>query len=363
MNSASKMTIFSTMISVPERQARWSYCAPLFFALLSFFLAACHQAHEPIVIHGKTMGTYFRVTLAVPDRAVEVDALRGEIEHALDTVNRSMSTYIADSELMRFNATDTTEPVAISAGLRQVIKKALTIADQSNGYYDITIGPLVELWGFGKKQVSRAPNQAEIETALKRVGYRYLKLSPAGLAKARWDVSLDLSSIAKGYGVDRVAELLETKGYRNYLVDIGGELRVAGQRFGKPWRIGIEAPDSQIEAVQSVIAIPRSQLAMATSGNYRNYRDYDGVHAVHIIDPKTGGFRLSRLLSVTVLGDKCMTADAYATALMAMGEGKAARFAEKYRLPVLFIYAGERPGAFRVRTSSRYAAFIRGEST
>lgn len=351
------------MISAPSRQARWTCCAPLFFALISLFLAACHQASEPVVIQGKTMGTYFRVTLAVPDRKINVDALRAKIERTLDAVNQSMSTYVEDSELMRFNAADTTEPVAISAGLRRVIKQALTIADQSDGYYDITIGPLVELWGFGRKKVSRAPNQAEIEAALERVGYRYLKLSPAGLTKAREDVSLDLSSIAKGYGVDQVAELLEAEGYRNYLVDIGGELRLAGQRFDKPWRIGIEAPDSQIEAVQSVVAVTRSQLAMATSGNYRNYRDYDGVHAVHTIDPKTGGFRRSRLLAVTVLDDDCMTADAYATALMALGEGKAARFAEKYRLPVLFIYAGERPGRFKVRTSSRYAAFIRGEST
>ena len=350
------------MISAPSRRARLIGRAPLFFAAAFLFLGACHKTPDPVVIEGKTMGSYFRVTLAVRDREVNPASMRAEIENTLDAVNRSMSTYIADSELMRFNAADTTEPVALSAGLRRVIEQALTIARETEGYYDITIGPLVDLWGFGARKVSRAPDEAEIQAALERVDYRYLKLGPAGLAKSRVDVSLDLSSIAKGYGVDRVAELLEAEGYRNYLVDIGGELRLEGRRFGKPWRVGIEAPDGHVGAVQSVVEIRQAQLAMATSGNYRNYKDYDGVHAVHIIDPKTGGFRPSRLLSVTVLGNECMTADAYATALMALGAEKAPRFAEKYRLPVLFIYAGARPGSFVVETSSRYAALMGGDS-
>ena len=308
------------------------------------------------------MGTYWRVTLAVRDREVNVASVRAEIENTLDAVNRAMSTYRADSELMRFNAAPTTRPVAISDGLRRVIAKALAIARQSDGYYDVTVRPLVEAWGFGARKVDRAPSEAEIARLLARVDYRYLQLTPAGLAKARADVSLDLSSIAKGYGVDRVAEMLEARGYDNYLVDIGGELRLQGRRFGKFWRIGIEVPDSHVEAVQSVLTIRQARLAMATSGNYRNYRDYDGVHAVHTINPKTGRPERSRLLAVTVIGEDCMTADAYATALMALGEKKAARFAEKYGLPVLFIYAGDRPGTFAVKTSSRYDALMGGQS-
>ncbi len=334
---------------------------PLFLTVVSLFLLAWGTPEKPLILQGKTMGTYWQVSIAEPDKTVDEKALQEKIEAQLQAVNQSMSTYIPDSELMQFNHNTTTEPVAISPELRQVVAKALTVSGQSDGIYDVTVAPLVDLWGFGKKKVTEAPTEAEIAQALQNVGYQQLKLTEQGLAKRNPNVQVDLSSIAKGFGVDEVARVLNEQGLHHFLVDIGGEMRLEGSRFGETWRIGVEVPEAYQRKVETVIRVKDRHLAMATSGNYRNFTDYEGVHAVHTINPKTGQGVVSKLLSVTVISDDCMTADAYATALMALGDSEAESFAEKMKLPVLFIFAGKEKGQFDVRSSSSYNTVVKGE--
>lgn len=340
------------------RSLKW----PLLFAVASVFLTACQKSDEPVVMQGETMGTYWQVSVAAEMDDAAQRKLQQGIEHTLQAVNQSMSTYIADSELMRFNHAQTTEPVTISEGLHQVIAQAQTISMQSDGAYDVTIGPLVELWGFGPQEINSAPEPSQIENVLGKVGYQQLTLSDKGLAKSRVDIEVDLSSIAKGYGVDQVGKTVLEAGYPDFLVDIGGELVVQGSRFGKPWKVGIEVPETDSREIQDILAVGGKLLGIATSGNYRNYINYDGIRAVHTINPKTGRSVQSSLLSVTVLAESCMIADGYATALMVLGDQQAAEFAEKQGLPVLFIYAGDGPDSFQVQTSSRYQTVLKEHS-
>lgn len=305
------------------------------------------------------MGTYWQVSIAEKLDEIEQYQLQQKIEADLKKINQQMSTYIPDSELQQFNhSLIVNEPIAISSELRYVIDAAQKISEQSDGYYDITIGPLVNLWGFGPKKVTEAPTEEAIAAAKARVGYQQLTMSEAGLAKSRQDIELDLSSIAKGYGVDIVAEEVANNGYSNYIVDIGGEVRAGGDKYGLPWKIGVQTPDINKSGVERIISLKDQTIALATSGNYLNYVDYGNVHAAHEINPKTGMSELSSLLSVTVVAKDCMTADGYATALMALGDKNADAFARKYNLAALFIYAGDKPGSFRVEVSPAWKQAI-----
>lgn len=308
-------------------------------------------------LNGETMGTYWTVTIAEP--VADSIYVQREIEGVLADVNQDMSTYIPDSAISHFNQRHNREPQKISAAFMRNIVAAQKISIASNGVYDITVGPLVNLWGFGPDKVNKAPTQAQIDAALAKVGYQQLLVDEAAgtIAKINPDLMLDLSSIAKGYGVDAVAERLSKLGYNNYLVDIGGELLARGNKAGQAWRVAIEQPVNG-RHVQQVIALNQgenAQTAMATSGNYRNFIDYDGEHAVHTIDPRTGRSSQSRLLSVTVVADSCMYADGYATAMMALGSDEASKFARSQHLAALFIYADpDDAGHFIVNHSPKW---------
>ncbi|MDO5090927.1 MAG: FAD:protein FMN transferase [Cardiobacteriaceae bacterium] len=325
----------------------------------AFLLVACtdtvDKAQSTAKLSGETMGTFWQVTLAheLDDNAGQ--ALQTRIEAALEAINAGMSTYREDSELMRFNRSSETTVQAISPELRRVVAKALEISAQSDGAYDVTVGPLVNVWGFGPKRRADKPAEAEIAAALALVGYDKLQLDDAGLAKSEAGVFVDLSSIAKGYGVDAVGEAIAAAGYQHFLVEIGGEVRAWGDKYGKPWRVGIERPQSGARgAVQNVIAMEAALPAMATSGNYRNYIEHQGEVAYHIIDPKSGHSRASSLLSATVLAADCMTADGYATALMVLGDDKAMAFADAHGLAAELIFAGEGKGEFVVKRSRAF---------
>ncbi|WP_169818603.1 FAD:protein FMN transferase [Suttonella ornithocola] len=340
------------------------YKVPLLITVASLFwlLVACSATHQtPVLLKGTTMGTYWQASIAAKMNEAEKAALQAKIEADLKAVNQSMSTYIPDSELELLNHNSQKAPIPISPELRKVIAKGLEISKQSDGYYDITVAPLVDLWGFGPKKVTSAPSAEEVAVAKSRVGYQKITLSNEGIQKSQPDIEIDLSSIAKGYGVDVVAEQIEKSGYQNYLVDIGGEVRAGGSKFGQPWRVGIELPEEvSSHSIQSVIALKDENIALATSGNYRNYADYGSVHAVHTINPKTGMTEQSALLSVTVVAQDCMTADAYATALMALGDKKAENFANQLGLSALFITA-VKDGKFQVTTTDAYQKSFGGE--
>lgn len=318
--------------------------ALLLLATALFLLAyAESRAQNVSRLSGETMGTFWNVSIAAELDDAAKSALKQQIDTTLEAVNDSMSTYRDNSELMRFNRSRDTTVQPISDGLRRVLAKALAISEESGGVYDVTVGPLVNLWGFGPVKRQDKPTDAEIAAALQHVGYHKLHLGDAGLAKTDPDIFIDLSSIAKGYGVDRVAETIHAAGYPDYLVEIGGEIRSKGDKYGAPWRVGIERPEAGLvsgAAVESVIAMNDRLPAMATSGNYRNYAEKGGEMAYHIIDPKDGKSHRSRLLSATVLAADCMTADAYATTLMLLGDEKALAFADKHGLAAELILAG-----------------------
>lgn len=319
---------------------------PLLLSLAIFTLgpAAAAQSGETIRLAGETMGTsYSVVAVNVPAEVTEA-ALAEAVESTLAAVNASMSNWDPESEVSRFNAAQTTEPVEISAEFALVMTAANEVHALSNGKFDVTLFPLIELWGFGpKKPGEPIPNDAEIAEALAHVGQAdLLALDGQTLAKRDPAVSVNLSAIAKGYGNDAVAQTLQEAGIGDYLVEIGGDLVTAGlNERGEPWRIGIEAPAAGRQEVEMIL--PVSGLGMATSGDYRNFFEHEGVRYSHLIDPTTGRPITHRTTSVTVLAENAMMADALATAMIVMGAEAGMEAARAHDLAVFFISRGEGP--------------------
>ncbi|MGB5606209.1 MAG: FAD:protein FMN transferase [Gammaproteobacteria bacterium] len=335
-------------------------------ALLTVFaallLGACgNGANEPALVEitGPTMGTYYSVKIADPPGQVQTTTVREIIESALDNVSRGMSTYDKTSELSRFNASRETGWIPASTELLTVLREALHISALSDGAFDVTVAPMVDLWGFGPVDTGdRVPTEEEIRAAAASTGYTRLSIrsTPPALRKDHPDTRIDLSSIAKGYAVDVLAEQLEALGISNYLVEIGGELRGKGHnRRGEQWRIGIETPSTGKRMVYTVVAI--DDIAVATSGDYRNYFEQDGRRYSHTIDPVTGRPITHKLASVTVVGRSTMQADAMATALMVLGPDKGYALAEREGLAACFIIRGAHGFTDRQTTAfSRHTA-------
>jgi thiamine biosynthesis lipoprotein len=295
-----------------------------------------------------------------PPAGLDDAALYERISAELASVNERMSTYQADSELSRFNVAETTDWFPVSAELVRLTDTALAVSTLTNGAFDVTVGPLVNLWGFGPEvKADQLPSQAEIDAARARVGWDLLhtRVEPPALRKDRTDLYVDLSAIAKGYGVDRMAAVLEDVGITDYLVEIGGELRGRGRNAeGEPWRIAIERPDAGRRAVLRVVAL--TDRAMATSGDYRNFFELNGKRYSHTIDPATGRPVDHQLASVTVLAERCAEADAWATALLVLGPARGMTVANERGLIALFV---ERFGdELRVTESTAFARMAGG---
>jgi len=302
---------------------------------LLLVLAACSADSRFQRHRGETMGTYYQVTAECP---MDVGAL---VEAELATVNAEMSTYMPDSVLSRFNAAPAGEWFVVPETLALVVASALELSRSSAGAFDVTVGPLVNLWGFGPDGRHGIPDAQAIAAARARVGYTALeaRLDPAGLRKSK-DLYVDLSAIAKGHGVDRVAERLAAAGCSNLLVDVGGEVRSRGTNpAGTDWQIGVEVPDpASTGGVQRIIRL--GDGALATSGDYRNFFEVEGRHYSHTIDPVTGAPITHALASVTVLHDSTMWADGYATLLNVLGPEAGWDYALQHELAVLFIVRG-----------------------
>ncbi len=307
-----------------------------FFAIGILVLASCSDENAPVVhLQGQTMGTTYNVKYLVGKEPVE--GLQAEIDVRLVEVNKMMSTYDPTSELSRFNQYRYTDNFAVSPDTLTVVNEALRLASLSGGVLDVTVGPLVNLWGFGPtKRPEKVPSQGEIDEIRDYVGYQKLSTTPTGLKKSHPMLYVDLSTIAKGYGVDVVADLLEENGIHNYLVEIGGEMRVKGEKGdGSPWLIAIEKPVSNQRAVQKVVSI--GENAIATSGDYRNYYEQDGTRYSHLIDPRTGKPIQHNTVAVTVVHKSSMTADGLATAFNVMGWEDAIEVAEANNIAVFII--------------------------
>jgi thiamine biosynthesis lipoprotein len=305
-------------------------------------LTACDAGIGPsrtMAFAGPTMGTSYSVTVAEPPAGLDRRALKVEIDGHLETVNGQMSNWRSDSEISRFNAEVPGDWTGVSPDTLTIIEEALRVGRLSAGAFDPTIGPLVDLWGFGPGSAERRiPQPARVDAALQRTGLEQVRIrrSQRAVAKGRAGLEIDLSGIAKGFGVDKLAERLEAQGVDHYLVEIGGELRALGQSpRHRPWWIGIERPLAGRRAVQRIVGLDRG--AIATSGNYRNFFDTDGGRYSHIIDPRSGEPVRHGLLSATVIAPTAMQADALSTALMVLGPDDGWALAEHEKLAALFI--------------------------
>ncbi|WP_152485988.1 FAD:protein FMN transferase [Methylohalobius crimeensis] len=288
---------------------------------------------------GLALGTSFSVKATRLPPGIEPDGLKNELEDLLETVDRQMSTYREDSELSRFNRSIADNWQPVSEDLARVVAASLEISRWSGGAFDVTVGPLVNLWGFGPDpDITETPSDAAIETLKARIGYDRLevRLDPPALKKREPQLYVDLSAIAKGFAVDLMAEHLEALGIEDYLVEVGGEVRLKGDSpRGGAWRIALEKPVPQVRQVEKLLTL--TDTAMATSGDYRNYFEVDGERFSHTIDPRSGRPIRHRLASVTVLSHTTMQADALATALTVLGPREGFARAEEAGLSALFI--------------------------
>lgn len=319
-------------------------------------------------LQGRTMGTSYSVQVASPPPDLDPESLRQSIAAELARVNAQMSTYAPDSNLSRFNRSDSTDWIAVPSELAEVVTEAQRVSRLSDGAFDVTVGRLVNLWGFGpERHPGRVPAPETIARGLARTGYHKLSVrsAPPALRKSQPGLSVDLSAIAKGYAVDCLARLLDQRGLGNYLVEVGGELRASGQHPERPWRVAIERPESHERAVFRVLAL--HDIGMATSGDYRNFFEQDGVFYSHTINPRSGRPVDHRLASVTVLDASCMRADALATALLVLGPTRGLALAEEQGIAAFLIErleAGDRARASTAfeRLTARWAAPARGSA-
>jgi len=316
---------------------------PAIFVGALFLVVFLRQPNGPErpdqwVLTGRTMGTAFTVkTVVSPELGINQSAVETAVRNAVDAVDFAMSTYRYDSELSRFNRQGTTI-FEISESLIEVVLEAQRVAELSAGAFDITVGPLVDAWGFGPDPVADPPDADTIAELMADSGFQLLEVdaSKRTIRKNREALRCDLSAIAKGYAVDRVVDELDHLGLTDYMVEIGGEVSAVGTNaVGEAWRIGIELPETGTGGLWSAVALV--DTAMATSGDYRNYYERDGVRISHTIDPRTGRPITHRLASVTVIHASCMTADALATALSVLGPEDGRELVEREGLAAFFL--------------------------
>ena len=321
-----------------DREIRIDWCrrgGRLALLAGSLALAACAPDDGYHRHVGETMGTEYAVTWAGGARCT------ADVWHLMEaellSVNAQMSTWLPGSELSRFNRGPADRWVPVSEQLAAVVAAALELSRLSGGAFDVTVGPLVNLWGFGPAERVGLPTPAEIERAQARVGYGLLevRLSPPALRKRIPDLYVDLSAIAKGHGVDRLASVLDSRGCRDYLVDIGGEIRVGGMSpAGAAWKVGVETPEPHgRDLVQPVLVV--SDQAVATSGEYRNYRLVGDTRTSHTIDPRTGRPVVHDMASVTVVAASAILADGLATAINVLGPVNGLKWAEERQIAAL----------------------------
>ncbi|WP_432734843.1 FAD:protein FMN transferase [Maridesulfovibrio sp. FT414] len=307
--------------------------------LLAFLLGGCGNPADPVRLQGRAIGTtYSIVAYGLPDGLSQDDLHKG-VDQVVADVNSVMSLFKSDSELSRFNAYRGEDWFPVSKELAAVVQEAKDVNRITGGAFDITIAPLVNLWGFGPdKRPEVVPTEAEIKAAMADVGSDLVEVrfDPPALKKLKPGITLDLAAIAKGHCVDAVSSWLKIRGVSGFMVEIGGEIRTSGQKpDNTPWRIAVEKPVSMERSVQALISL--SGQSMATSGDYRNYFEIDGKRYSHIIDPSTGRPITHTLVSVSVVDETCSRADAFATGLTVLGPERGIALAKECNLSAFFI--------------------------
>jgi thiamine biosynthesis lipoprotein len=291
-----------------------------------------------LLISGPTMGTTFNIKVVTEDQSIaRRERLTYLTRDIVDDVDEHMSTYREDSEITWFNLGGV-EVFKASSDLIEVVAEAHRVARLTGGAFDITVGPLVDIWGFGPSGATETPGEAELQELVAVTGYEQLELDVQGgtLRKAREDCRIDLSAIAKGFAADRLSEALAREGMPSHMVEVGGEVRARGfNGDGQVWRIGVERPTVAGRSVHLVV--PLADLSMATSGDYRNFYERDGVRISHTIDPRNGRPISHNLASVSVIHASCMTADALATALGVLGPDEGFELAKRQDIAAFFL--------------------------
>ena len=305
----------------------------------ALFFTACSRAPEVIELSGPAQGTTWSAKVAAPPRGIGSHELRVAVDEVLLMIDLQMSGYRPDSEISRFNRSDSTDWMPVSQDLVTVVSAALRVSEQSLGTLDITVAPLVNLWGMGPAGArDRLPTDAEILLARERVGYRNLSVRdhPAALRKAFPGLTVDLNAVAPGYTADLIAARFTALGVDNFMVDIGGEVRARGRNAaGERWRIAVERPVDTEPEPYAIVQL--DDAAVTTSGEYRHYTMRDGHRYSHTIDPRTGRPVEHRLASVVVVSSSALDADAWATALNVLGEDAGYALATERQIPALFI--------------------------
>lgn len=334
--------------------------------LLVFFISGCNLGStdsaklKQFSYSDWIMGTTFSIKVPRLPENISEEQLKADIMTLLLEIDGQMSTYKKDSELSRINTNISADAIALSRPLFTVIREAQRLSELSSGAFDITVGKLVNLWGFGPDQrITAPPSDQLIELALEKTGHVLFVLDEKNLTitKLNPNIYLDLSALAKGYAVDRVTELLESKLIDNYMVEIGGELSLKGHNSkNRKWQIAIEKPTAEAREIQTIIVI--SDTAIASSGNYRNFFEQDGQRYSHTIDPRTGRPITHKLVAVTVLSESTMTADGLATAFMVLGADKALALAEQEKMQVLFYIKSD--NGFIEQSSTAYQNSLEG---
>lgn len=340
-----------------------SWCKPLIVGVFLTILAGCNQqtvTEKPVLeAQGKTMGTFYHVKV-VGDYPGGQQALQTQVDALLKHYNDMMSTYDPNSELSKFNQYQKTDNYSVSQDMADLLINGLRTGQQTGGLLDMTVGPLVNLWGFGPdKRPIKTPTDAEIEKARERVGidkvHVEVSADHAFVRKDHPNIYVDLSTFGEGYGADKVADMLEGVGVHDYLVEVAGASRSRGLNpKGQPWRLAIQKPNDEIAEVQAIVQ-PDGR-AVSTSGSYRNYYELDGHRYSHVIDPRTGKPITHKLVSATVITPTALEADSLDTALMVMGPDDAMKFANQQHLAVYLVIKTDK--GFEARYSDTFKPYL-----
>lgn len=330
------------------------------WALLSLcLLASCVRTPQELVVSGPTMGTTYTVKVVAPPPGVDEQAVKAEIDAVLQRIDLAMSGYRSDSEIAQFNKSPSTDWYEVSADLAGVVQTGLEISVQSGGAFDMTVAPLVNIWGFGVDDaIAGEPEEAMLAELRRRVGYDKLHVRTGEAPALRKDIpelSVDLNGVAPGYAVDLLSQDLSALSIDNFMIELGGEVRVRGRNAqGERWRIAVERPVDDEPTPFAILEL--EDVAVTTSGEYRHYYERGGKRYSHTIDPRTGRPVEHTLASVVVIGPSATRVDAWATAFNVLGAEEGYALASKLELPVMFIeQRGER---LEQRMTPAFAPFI-----
>jgi thiamine biosynthesis lipoprotein len=316
------------------------------FLIIFFLLYSCGKQEKVHEIKGFGIGTYYKILYT----GKEDTCMLQSVDSVIRQISSQFSIFDTNSLVTQLNRGKNMPLTPDFITVFEISQKISTITD---GAFDITIGPLVNLWGFGLDRKKKA-SQELVDSIKTGVGYRKVRIENNFLCRENDAVSINFNAVAKGFCVDKLAEMMKRKGYHNFMIEVGGEIRMSGSKKGKPWMIGIQVPTATADgAFETDYIFFADNKSIATSGNYRNYTEENGVRYAHIINPKSGYPEQTTLLSVTVLSDECAITDAFATAFMVLGIDESMKIIEKERyLEALFIY--DENGTFKIKKTKGF---------